>query len=99
MRLRMLPVSTVFNTFPRATRDLARSFKKDVELEMEGGETELDKKVLEEINDPLIHIMRNAIDHGIETAEERKAARQAGQGQHPHGGAAGGRPHRHRGLG
>jgi two-component system chemotaxis sensor kinase CheA len=73
MRLRMLPVSTVFNTFPRATRDLARSFKKDVELELEGGETELDKKVLEEINDPLIHIMRNAIDHGIETPEERKA--------------------------
>jgi two-component system chemotaxis sensor kinase CheA len=72
MRLRMLPVSTVFNTFPRATRDLARSFRKDVELEMEGGDTELDKKVLEEINDPLIHIMRNAIDHGIETAEERK---------------------------
>ncbi len=72
MRLRMLPVSTVFNTFPRAMRDLARSFKKDVDLIMEGGETELDKKVLEEINDPLIHIMRNAVDHGIETAEVRK---------------------------
>lgn len=71
MRLRMLPVSTVFQSFPRAMRDLARSFKKDVELVLEGGDTELDKKVLEEINDPLIHIMRNAVDHGIEPAEER----------------------------
>ncbi|MDZ4064178.1 MAG: hybrid sensor histidine kinase/response regulator [Coriobacteriia bacterium] len=71
MRLRMLPVSTVFSTFPRAMRDLARSFKKDVELIVEGADTELDKKVLEEINDPLIHIMRNAVDHGIEPAEER----------------------------
>ncbi len=71
MALRMLPVSTVFNTFPRAMRDLARQYKKDVELTIEGGDTELDKKVLEEINDPLIHILRNAVDHGIETAEER----------------------------
>jgi len=74
MRLRMLPVSTVFNTFPRAMRELARSFKKDVDLIIEGGDTELDKKVLEEINDPLIHIMRNAVDHGIEPKEERIAA-------------------------
>ncbi len=72
MRLRMLPVSTVFNTFPRAMRDLARSFKKDVELILEGGDTELDKKVLEEINDPLVHIMRNAVDHGIEPADVRR---------------------------
>lgn len=74
MALRMLPVSTVFNTFPRAMRDLAKQFKKDVELVIEGGDTELDKKVLEEINDPLIHIMRNAVDHGIEPAAERIAA-------------------------
>ena len=73
MRLRMLPVSTVFSTFPRAMRDLARSFNKDVDLFIEGGDTELDKKVLEEINDPLIHIMRNAVDHGIESAEVRRA--------------------------
>ena len=71
MELRMLPVSTVFSTFPRAVRDLARSFNKQVELVLEGGETELDKKVLESINDPLVHIMRNAIDHGIETPDER----------------------------
>ncbi len=72
MSLRMLPVSTVFNTFPRAVRDLARQFNKDVDLIIEGGDTELDKKVLEEINDPLIHIMRNAVDHGIESVEERR---------------------------
>lgn len=73
MELRMLPVSTVFNTFPRAMRDLARQYKKDVDLFIEGGDTELDKKVLEEINDPLVHIMRNAVDHGIEPAAERVA--------------------------
>ncbi|MHB9004367.1 MAG: chemotaxis protein CheW, partial [Coriobacteriia bacterium] len=74
MRLRMLPVSTVFQTFPRAARDLAKSFKKELELVLEGVDTELDKKVLEEINDPLIHIMRNAVDHGIESPAERIAA-------------------------
>lgn len=73
MRLRMLPVSTVFTTFPRAMRDLAHSFNKDVDLIIEGGDTELDKKVLEEINDPLVHIMRNAVDHGIEPAEVRRS--------------------------
>lgn len=80
MRLRMLPVSTVFQAFPRAMRDLARSFKKDVDLILEGGDTELDKKVLEEINDPLVHIMRNAIDHGIEPLEERLAAGKPAKG-------------------
>ncbi|MCE5203169.1 MAG: hybrid sensor histidine kinase/response regulator [Actinomycetia bacterium] len=74
MGLRMLPVSTVFNSFPRAVRDLAHQFKKDVNLVIEGGDTELDKKVLEEINDPLIHIMRNAVDHGIEPVDDRIAA-------------------------
>lgn len=72
MAIRMLPVSTVFNAFPRAVRDLARQFKKEVDLVIEGGDTELDKKVLEEINDPLIHIMRNAVDHGIEPVERRR---------------------------
>jgi two-component system chemotaxis sensor kinase CheA len=80
MELRMLPVSTVFNTFPRAMRDLARQFKKDVELVIEGGDTELDKKVLEEINDPLVHIMRNAVDHGIEPAAERVALGKPAKG-------------------
>lgn len=72
MRLRMLPANTIFQTFPRAMRDLAKQFKKDIDFILEGGDTELDKKVLEEINDPLVHIMRNAVDHGIEDAETRK---------------------------
>ncbi len=80
MALRMLPVSTVFNTFPRSVRDLAHQFNKDVDLEIEGGDTELDKKVLEEINDPLIHIMRNAVDHGIESPAEREAAGKPAKG-------------------
>ena len=71
MRMRMLPANTIFQSFPRAVRDLAKQFKKDIELFVEGGDTELDKKVLEEINDPLVHIMRNAVDHGIEDPETR----------------------------
>ena len=72
MALRMLPANTIFQGFPRAVRDLAKQFRKEIDLVIEGGETELDKKVLEEINDPLIHIMRNAVDHGIEDPETRK---------------------------
>ena len=66
MRMRMLPANTIFQSFPRAIRDLAKQFNKEIDLIIEGGDTELDKKVLEEINDPLVHIMRNAADHGIE---------------------------------
>ncbi|NTU70609.1 MAG: hybrid sensor histidine kinase/response regulator [Coriobacteriia bacterium] len=80
MRLRMLPANTIFQTFPRAVRDLAKQFRKDIELIIEGGETELDKKVLEEINDPLVHIMRNAVDHGIEDPETRLALGKPAQG-------------------
>lgn len=80
MDLRMLPVSTVFNTFPRAMRDLGKTFKKDVDLIIDGGDTELDKKVLEEINDPLVHIMRNAVDHGIEPSADRIAVGKPGKG-------------------
>ncbi len=74
MKVRMLPVSTVFDLLPRLVRDLAREKDKEVDLRVEGGETELDRKVLEEIKDPLIHILRNAVDHGIETPEERERA-------------------------
>lgn len=81
MALRMLPVSTVFNSFPRSVRELAHQFNKDVELQIEGGDTELDKKVLEEINDPLIHIMRNAVDHGIESLSDRLAAGKPAKGK------------------
>jgi two-component system, chemotaxis family, sensor kinase CheA len=80
MRLRMLPVATIFDKFPRAMRDLAKQFGKQVEFVIEGADTELDKKVLEEINDPLIHIMRNAVDHGIESPAVRQAAGKPGVG-------------------
>ena len=72
MTLRMLPANTIFQAFPRAVRDLAKQFHKDIDLIIEGGATELDKKVLEEINDPLVHIMRNAVDHGIEDPATRR---------------------------
>ncbi len=74
IELTMLPVSTVFESFPRAVRDLARSFGKQVELAMTGADTALDKRVIEQLSDPLIHLVRNAIDHGLESPAERKAA-------------------------
>ncbi|MBI5902277.1 MAG: chemotaxis protein CheA, partial [Deltaproteobacteria bacterium] len=73
MKMRMQPIAKVFNKFPRMVRDLARSTNKEVELVLSGEETELDKTVIEEIGDPLVHIVRNSIDHGIETPEERVA--------------------------
>lgn len=74
MKVRMVPVSSVFSRFPRLVRDLSRKCGKDVELITEGEDTELDKSVVEAINDPLMHIIRNAVDHGIESTEARKAA-------------------------
>jgi two-component system chemotaxis sensor kinase CheA len=71
MKSRMLPIGTVFSRFPRVTRDLSTRQGKKVELVIEGQETELDRSVIEEIGDPLVHLLRNAIDHGIETPEER----------------------------
>jgi two-component system chemotaxis sensor kinase CheA len=73
MKMRMLPIGNVFNKFPRMVRDLSRDMKKQVDLVIEGEETELDKSVLEEISDPLMHLIRNSVDHGLETTEERKA--------------------------
>ncbi|HBT20200.1 MAG TPA: chemotaxis protein CheA [Peptococcaceae bacterium] len=72
MRARMFPIEQVFNRFPRMVRDLARKFRKEINFIVEGKETELDRTVIEEIGDPLIHLLRNAIDHGIEPPEERK---------------------------
>ena len=69
--LRQLPLSNVFNLFPRLVRDLAKQQSKEIDLVIEGGNTQADKKILEEIKDPLLHLIRNAIDHGIETPEER----------------------------
>lgn len=74
LSIRMLPISNVFNKFPRMVRDLSRKMNKKIELVIHGEETELDRSVIEEINDPIIHMLRNSIDHGIEDAETRKAA-------------------------
>jgi two-component system chemotaxis sensor kinase CheA len=74
MKMRMQPIAKVFNKFPRMVRDLARQSKKEVELVITGEETELDKTLIEEIGDPLVHLVRNALDHGLETPEEREAA-------------------------
>jgi two-component system chemotaxis sensor kinase CheA len=71
MKTRMLPIGKVFNKFPRLVRDLARELGKKVKLIIEGEETELDKSIIEEIGDPLVHMIRNAVDHGIEPPEER----------------------------
>ncbi|NLK97241.1 MAG: chemotaxis protein CheA [Epulopiscium sp.] len=71
MKVRMVPVERVFNRFPRMIRDISRKLNKDIELTMSGEETELDRTVIDEIGDPLIHLLRNAADHGLETTEER----------------------------
>jgi two-component system chemotaxis sensor kinase CheA len=80
MRMRMQPVSTLFSRFPRVVRDLARSCRKLVRLEVDARETELDKSLIETIKDPLVHLLRNCVDHGIETPELRSA-----RGKHPEG--------------
>ncbi|AYO31755.1 chemotaxis protein CheA [Biomaibacter acetigenes] len=72
MKSRMLPIQQLFNRFPRMVRDLSESLNKQVELILEGGDTEMDRTIIEEITDPLIHLIRNAIDHGIETPDIRK---------------------------
>ena len=74
MGIRMLPIGSVFNRFPRMVRDIGHKLGKQVRLEMAGEHTELDKTVLEKIGDPLVHLVRNAIDHGLETPERRRAA-------------------------
>lgn len=71
MKARMLPIEHLFNRFPRMVRDLSQNLNKEVELILEGYETELDRTLIEEIGDPLIHLIRNALDHGIESPEER----------------------------
>jgi len=74
MKTRMQPIGRLFQKYPRLARDLARQLGKDVELVLSGEETELDKTMIEDLNDPLVHLVRNAVDHGVETAEERAAA-------------------------
>jgi two-component system chemotaxis sensor kinase CheA len=74
MRIRMLPISFAFNRFPRLVHDLSKKTGKEIELILKGEQTELDKTVMEQIGDPLVHLVRNAVDHGIEPAEARIAA-------------------------
>ena len=71
MKTRMVPIGKVFNKFPRMVRDLSKDLKKEIDLHISGEETELDKSIVEEIGDPLIHMIRNAVDHGVESPEER----------------------------
>jgi len=74
MKLRMMPVESVFNRFPRMVRDVAKSLGKKVDLVITGADTELDRTVVDEIGDPLVHLLRNSVDHGIESIEERVKA-------------------------
>lgn len=79
--LRMLPIETIFNRFPRVARDISARLGKEVELVVEGKETELDRSVLDEVGDPLGHIVRNALDHGLETPDVRTAAGKPAMGR------------------
>ena len=74
MKTRMQPIKKVFGRFPRLVRDLARQLKKEISLELVGEDTDLDKNLVEALADPLVHLVRNAVDHGCETPEEREAA-------------------------
>lgn len=80
MRVRMVPITFVFSRFPRMVRDLGQRLGKLVDLQLSGGETELDKTVLEKIGDPLVHLVRNSIDHGIEQPAQRRAAGKGERG-------------------
>ncbi|MCW8090378.1 chemotaxis protein CheA [Alteromonas sp. ASW11-130] len=80
MKTRMQPIKKVFGRFPRVVRDLARSLKKEITLELEGEETDLDKNLVEALADPLVHLVRNSVDHGIEMPDERQAAGKARMG-------------------
>jgi two-component system chemotaxis sensor kinase CheA len=80
MSIRMVPIGATFSKFKRLVRDLSQSLQKEIELSTEGAETELDKTVIEQLNDPLVHIIRNSIDHGIESPNEREAAGKPREG-------------------
>ncbi len=81
MKTRMQPIKKVFGRFPRVVRDLARNLKKEVDLEMHGEDTDLDKNLVEALADPMVHLVRNAVDHGIETPEEREAVGKPRRGK------------------
>jgi two-component system chemotaxis sensor kinase CheA len=81
LKARMVPIETVFSRFPRLIRDLSKELSKEIDLEIGGGETELDRTLIDEIGDPLVHIIRNAVDHGIESPEERQKANKPAKGK------------------
>src|SRR5471030_2704524 len=81
MQVRMLPVSFVFQRFPRLVRDISHKLGKKVNLVLEGENTEADKNIIEALADPLIHIVRNSLDHGLEMPEARQAAGKPAEGQ------------------
>lgn len=81
MKVRMLPIENLFSRFPRMVRDLTRNLGKEAELVLEGADTELDRTLIEELGDPLIHLIRNALDHGIETPERRREAGKPPKGR------------------
>lgn len=80
LKVRMLPIEQLFSRFPRMVRDLAQTLNKNVDLQMVGGDTELDRTLIEEVGDPMIHLIRNAVDHGIEMPEERLKSGKPEQG-------------------
>ncbi len=94
MQVRMMAVSFVFQRFPRLVRDTSRKLGKEVQLVLEGEQTEADKNIIESLADPLIHIVRNSLDHGLEMPEVRLAAGKAGNWQADHPRRTGSRPRR-----
>lgn len=80
MKTRMLPIQQLFNRFPRMVRDLSEALNKEIELVIEGGDTEMDRTIIEDITDPMIHLIRNAVDHGIETPDKRLKAGKNSKG-------------------
>ncbi len=95
MSMRMIPVGQLFQKTSRLVRDLSRKAGKQVELELAGEETELDRNIVEELADPLMHMVRNSVDHGIETPEERVKAGKPAHGARDAEGRPSGRSHRH----
>lgn len=81
LEMRMVPVGTIFDRFPRMVRDAARSLGKEIAFRVEGGDIELDRSILDEIVDPLVHLLRNAVDHGIESPEDRVGAGKSSRGE------------------
>src|SRR5205085_1916189 len=83
MAIRLLPAGTIFGPLERLVRDLTRQIGKNARLELSGGDTEIDRRILDELRDPLMHMLRNSLDHGIAAPNERPQAGNAGAGKRP----------------